>query len=100
MQGDVVVVGPLLCRLASLAGAERAGQLGQCEDALAVELPQFLLPHAAQQADVVGLLSLRAAARPKFAEEAVLVERQPGRIAARLEPLHFIEDLLSLPVEL
>ena len=45
-------------------------------------------------------LRLRAAPLPELADLAVAVERQPRRLAARLEPLQLVQDLLRLPVEL
>ena len=61
---------------------------------------QLLLAHAPEQADVVRLLRLLAAPLPELADLAVLVERQPRRLAARLEPLDLVQHLLRLPVEL
>ena len=57
-------------------------------------------PTLPEQADVVRLLRLRAAPLPELAEVAVLVERQPRRLAARLEPLDLVQHLLRLAVEL
>ena len=61
---------------------------------------QLLLAHAPEQADVVRLLRLLAAPLPELADLAMLVERQPRRLAARLEPLDLVQHLLRLPVEL
>jgi hypothetical protein len=60
---------------------------------------QFLLAHAPEQADVVGLFRLLAALLSELALLAVAVERQPRRFSARLETLHLVQHLFRLAVE-
>src|SRR5262249_15507438 len=99
MQGMLAV--RLLSRpLASLPGSERTCELCQGEDALAVVPLQLLLADACQQADVVRLLRLLAAPLAELADLAMLVERQPRRLAAYLEPPGLVQHLLRLPIEL
>jgi hypothetical protein len=62
--------------LSSLPKAEDAGKLSDCEDALTIEFPQFLLAHPPQEREVILLDSLVMASAAELADLAVIVQYQ------------------------
>jgi hypothetical protein len=62
--------------LPELPQAEDARKLSDCEDALTIELPQLLLAHSSEKAQVVLLESLVLAALAEFADLAVVIQDQ------------------------
>lgn len=61
------------------AGPERAGELGDGEDAFATKFPALLRAHAGQETEVVGLNRLLPTAGLEFTLGAMPIQDQVGR---------------------
>src|SRR5438093_1352003 len=78
LQREAMRLGKILSALGRSSGPERVGKLVDREDALAAMAPPLLLAHARQQAEVVLLHRLLAAADLEFALGAVAVQDEVG----------------------